>query len=73
MSNNAEISSYAAQKCNSNKEQGHLSDPVKHLESAFQSNILNSTVLKLKMNGILWKGICNDILYLFVWKEAVMI
>jgi len=75
MNNKAEINnlclgSGAAQKCNSSKEQGPLSSLVKHLENAFQSNTLNSTVLKLKMNGILWKSICNDIFYLIVWKEA---
>jgi hypothetical protein len=69
--NNLGLRSDAAQKCNSNKEQGPLSDLVKHLESVFQSNTLNSTVLKLKMNGILWKGIVMT--YVFVWKEAVMI
>lgn len=78
VNNNAEINnlglgSYAAQKCNSNKEQCPLSDLCKHLESEFQSNTLSSMVLKLKMTGILRKGICNDIFYLFVWKEAVMI
>jgi len=78
MNNKAGISnlclgSDAAHKCNSSKEQGPLSSLVKHLEKAFQSNTLNTTVLKLKMNGILWKSICNDIFYLFVWKEVVMI
>jgi len=78
MNNKAEINilclgSDAAQKCNSSKEQSPLSSLVKRLENAFQSNTLNSTVLKFKMNGILWKSICNDIFYLFVWKEAVMI
>ena len=50
MNNNAEINnlgrgSYAAQKFNSNKEQGPLSDLVKYLESEFQSNTLSSTAI----------------------------
>lgn len=78
MNSNAEISnfslgSFAAQKCSSNKEQGPPSDLVNHLESEFQSNALSLTVLKLKMNGILWKDISNDRWYLFACKEAVMI